>query len=175
MDPTKHLNPESIGAGIAKGLPAYTPEIPTLTLKNISLTADRSDDAIKAWSQQFGAVIKNSFLTSHQIEPLILIDALKDENYDALSQIDPYLKAYDELAASVQKIPAPPSIADRELEFLRITLQFRSVAARFRDAEKDPITALAAMNPYFNLVHQAENWHRDLQRELAMRHLTLQP
>ena len=173
-DPEAPLDPEAIGRSIANGLPTYTPEMPLLTLKNISLTKDDGDDAVQKWAQQFNALLKASFLTHHPIEPFILINALKDENYDSLAEIDSYIKAYDELADLVQRTPTPPSLANDALNFVRITLQFRAIAGAFRNGEKDPVTAVSAINPYFDLTQTAYGWHRDIRQKLANRHITFQ-
>ncbi len=175
MNPEKQLNPEAIGTNIANNLPAYTPEVPLLTIKDISVTQDDSDAAIKIWARQFDAAVQKSFRgydRPDQIEPLILINALKDENYESLAQLDGQLRAYDAAVATIEKIPVPALFAPEELQFLRILLQTRDVVFHFRNAEKDPVSALAGIQSYFDLAKETQDWHKKVRDGFMERHIT---
>lgn len=171
-DPEAQIDPEAIGRNIVNGLPAYTPETPLLTLKDITITQDNSDAAIKTWARQFDAAIKESFHNNDQTETLILINALKDENYDSLTQLDPYLKAYDTAASKIKRIPVPSPLAPYEMDFLKITLRFRDIVFQFRNAEKDPVSAIAGIQPYFTLADELQALNRKIGTEFIQRHIT---
>lgn len=173
-DPEAQIDPEAIGRSIAQGLPTYTPETPILTLKDITVTQDNSDAAVKEWAQRSDAALTESFRGNDQFEALIAVNALKDENYDALARLDAYLQGYDAAVTKTKKIPVPAALAQDELDFLRNIMKLRDTVSRFRNAEKDPVTALAALNPYFILVQKIRDWNKKMQQEFSRRHITFQ-
>ncbi len=175
MDPTKSLNPEAIGRNIANGLPTYTPETPLLTLRDIAVTQDNSDAAVKEWARKFDAAFAESFRNSRdnsEVEALIFFNALKDEKYDSLAQLDQYLQGYDSAVAKIERIQVPTALGQDEIDLLQNILKLRDVVSRFRNAEKDPVTALAALNPYFDLAQKLQDWNKNIQQEFSQRHIT---
>lgn len=172
LNPNQQINPKTIGQEIVKGIPQYTPETPFLTLNDLAIAKDDSAPAIKTWATQFDAAIKETFGSHTQPEVLILIGAMQTENYATLSQLDPYLRAYDAAFAKIEKIPVPPSFAPYELDFLKIMLQWREIVSRFRDAEKDPVAAMSGIKPYFTLADELQTLNKKIQMEFTKRHIT---
>lgn len=170
-DPEAQIDPEAIGRNIAQGIPSYIPETPLLTLKDITITQDNSDAAVKEWAQRFDATLKQLFPGDNQAEVYILIDALQKENYDLLAGLDLRIAAYDAASAKIKKLPVPSSFAPYELAFLNIMLRWRDITSKFRNAEKDPVAAISTISPYFDLAQELQNWQTAIQQEFTKQHI----
>ncbi|MBI3630886.1 MAG: hypothetical protein HY221_00935 [Candidatus Sungbacteria bacterium] len=172
VDPSRSVDPKAIGSQIVSDLPRYAANAPLLSLHDIATTPNESTAAIKAWAEQLAATVQESFRDLTQPEALIVVQAMKNEDYGSLIQLDAYIKAYDAAVTRAKKIPTPVPFARDELQILNAMLQLRDIASSFRNVQKDPVTALSAIRPYFALQENLQTLNQNIQAGLDKRHIT---
>lgn len=172
INPAQPINPQEIGARIADSIPAYAPAQSPLTLRDLKINKDDGAAAIKAWQAAFEKILRDTFGGRTEMEPMIMLQALQKDDYHALAALDPVLIAHDAGAARMKILLVPAPFAQYQLDALQTILQLRDLIQRFRNAADDPITAFAAIEPYFDATERIHTAAGNIHDKLVARHIT---
>lgn len=124
--------------------------------KNITSTNDNSANAMKSYMQQLDANTVDifKFETKGNSELEILTRALQNNDFSVLSQLDPFLPAYESMLSKDQSIPVPSELATLHLSYLNFVARQLDAVRKMRSTEEDFIGSITAINTYVSSQQQ---------------------
>mgnify|MGYP001563940977 CR=1 FL=1 len=181
---TKNLLTSGVlGAINEKGEITSTDFLDRLTLpENLAATINLEEDLIVAQdlpttSDNSAARVADYFHTllaiyqkrlgPYRSDLVILEEAVKNEDYSKLAELDPLIVGLNEIIAEVKALPVPTNwraTASREVNYLLKTKRAWEI---FRNTERDPLATLFVIRPRINLLLKMIQFHDDLRRDLT--------
>lgn len=98
----------------------------------------------------------------------IFADALNKEDPSSLtstlslSELDPYLAAYDQMLERLKKITVPSRIAATHTRYVNLVMAEKSAVQKIRNADQDVLTAALGAQEYASLFPQYQSFMKDL-------------
>lgn len=154
IDPSAPFDPDQSGQEIVDGFLQTVPdEIPsTLTAKDIVIGKDNSDKTVQTYATALERITHDHWKQFGDIEDVaIFAQAMEQEHYQQLEQLDPYLAVYDQVITELKKLPVPPRLVILHLQYLNLASAQADTIRKMRFAEQDPINALVGAQQYITL------------------------
>lgn len=151
MNPDKNIDPKAVSAEVARSIPAYDPVPPSLSIRDLTVERDETRAVVTQWQKEFERILQDTFGGRTELEPMIMIKAVRDENPDGLAALDPVIAAHDRGVTRMRELSVPAPFAQDQLTVLGDIMQLRDILQRFREAGQDPLAAVAAIRPYFDV------------------------
>lgn len=114
------------------------------TLKDIKTTYKSDVETTKKYAEDLIAILSNWMPAVNEVE--IVTEALESGDMDLLKKIDPIIVGYKNAVNKLKTITVPDSLALPHLDLINgISMQIFNAEA-LRNADKDPLTSLAAVS-----------------------------
>lgn len=138
-----------------------------ISKSNLRTAASNGPQAIKEYFDSLSAAYQKDFAPQSKISDLlVLITALRDENYSKLTELDPLIAALGKTIEDAKKIPAPPdykNFAVREINYLIRTKRMIEI---FRNTESDPLATAVIFKRRVELMQEIAEFHLATRKEL---------
>jgi gas vesicle protein len=110
-------------------------------LKDISIVNDNSKEFVAKYIENVNEVFRNN-QNRGKDESQIAKESLEKENPDLLKDIDPIIKTYKNVIASLVKVKVPSELSNNHLKMVNAMSGFLFVAESLRKTDKDALVAL---------------------------------
>lgn len=143
-NPDAKPDPKAIAQELSREVLLASREPPQnlLANKDLSISSDNSNRAIKTFVETTNALLLST--TQQMSKPAVIIfsEALQGEDFSKLEALDDYLSTFDRTFAALKKVSVPSQLALLQLEYLNIAVREQKAIIQMRGAEKDLIGAL---------------------------------
>ncbi len=131
-----------------------------MTVKDLHINPDNSPATVKKYfNALYDIFAKHITPVQTRSDVAILIEALENNDYSKLADLDPIIRALERTVAEVKKVPVPSDYQNLVVTELNYILETKRAAEIFRNTASDPIaTAIIARRRI------------DIFRELALTH-----
>ncbi len=124
------------------------PQTSVYTPSNLNIAIKDDKDALEKYRANLNLAVKNG-LGEIKIDPMfVLYTALKSNNENELTKLDPVIKANKEAIIKFLEIPVPRKIATLHLNLLNSLGHTLDDFQGMRNMFNDPVTGLQAANNY---------------------------
>ena len=156
------ISPEEISATSKEIIPfeKIVGEIPVATKGDIAIIDENRPEAVKNYFNSLYGVYEKTFLVIQVDDVEILSEALSENNFSKLSQIDKIIAAFDKSFEEVKNIPVPRSQENFAVQELNYLLRSKKFVEFIRNVDKDPLAALLALKERLLLMDEVRSFHK---------------
>lgn len=117
-------------------------------LSDLSLSKNSSDESIKKYANEFGALIKNNFDELNESELAILTKYATEQNKKYLEEIGEIAIAYQKVFELGKNIQTPEILSEKHLIVLNAFARIADELKDFKKSDSDPMAAISALKYY---------------------------
>jgi len=156
------ISPEEISAASQEIVPfeKIVGVIPIATKDDIAILDENSPEAVKNYFNSLYRVYEKTFLTIEKDDVKILSEAISEDNFSKLAQIDAVISSFDKSFEEVKKIPVPRSWENFAVQELNYLLRSKKFVELIRNVDKDPLAALLALKERLLLMDEVRSFHK---------------
>lgn len=156
------ISPEEISAASQEIVPfeKIVGVIPIATKDDIAILDENSPEAVKNYFNSLYRVYEKTFLTIEKDDVKILSEAISEDNFSKLAQIDAVISSFDKSFEEVKKIPVPRGWEDFAVQELNYLLRSKKFVELIRNVDKDPLAALLALKERLLLMDEVRSFHK---------------
>ncbi len=118
------------------------------TTANFHILSDGSQDAIRAYGNNLGAIIAANSVTDLENEVSILQSAITNQDASALKDLDPIISRYQAVIDGSLALPVPPTAIDLHVHFVNALSGLVDSITKMKLVIEDPLTSLKGINVY---------------------------
>ena len=134
---------------------------------DIFVSKDDSPAAIRAYDEETDKILLAAFRGLQKHPLVIFSEALQTDNLAGVAELDPYLKAYDEVIAKAKKLYAPSLISSLHLRSLNNLAAQKDAVRKMRSAETDVLKAVVGVREFINAASSMNTLFKEFQDTLA--------
>ncbi len=119
------------------------------TEADITVTDDNSEAALRRYGNKVAEIaMQNSASPESKDEMTILYDALKKGEDDVLVELDPTIRAYEDMTAAMLSTPVPSSLIREHLSLINVYQALAVDIKSFRNVLTDALPAMVRLRRY---------------------------
>lgn len=149
--------------------------IPTVTEGDIIVLEENRPEDVKNYFNSLYGVYEKTFLTIEKDDVKILSEAISDNNFSKLSQIDNIIASFNKSFEEVKKIPVPRGWEDFTVQELNYLLRSKKYVELIRNVDKDPLAALLALKERLLLMDEIRSFHKKTSGDLLSAGISFSP
>lgn len=150
-------------------------EVPEIKRGELQISSQNDPAAVKKYFNQVYGVYEKTFLTLKKDDIAILAQALANEDLSGIGKIDEVIYAFEESFRQVKKIPVPKSEEDFALAELNYLLKSKRLVEIIRNADRDPLRALAVLDGRIKLMKEIKKFHNATGQNLSEKGISFGP
>ena len=156
------ISPEEISEASQEIIPfeKIVGVIPTVTKSDVVILDENRPEVIKNYFNSLYGVYEKTFLTIEEDYVKILSEAISEDNFSKLAQIDNVIASFDKSFEEVKKIPVPRGWEDFAVQELNYLLRSKKFVELIRNVDKDPLAALLALKERLLLMDEVRSFHK---------------
>ena len=156
------ISPEEISEASQEIIPfeKIVGVIPTVTKSDVVILDENRPEVIKNYFNSLYGVYEKTFLTIEEDDVKILSEAISEDNFSKLAQIDNVIASFDKSFEEVKKIPVPRGWEDFAVQELNYLLRSKKFVELIRNVDKDPLAALLALKERLLLMDEVRSFHK---------------
>lgn len=158
-------------AGITGRLPSkenILASAPTVAASDLAISEKNGGGEVKEYFARVFAVYEKRFFKFKPNEDLTIFQrAITGENMSDLAKLDPLIAELEASFREVKNIPVPRGYEKFAVQELNYLLKSKRILEILRGADRDPLMAMAALEPRIDLAAEIVVFHRDTGKFLA--------